>query len=143
MDRDCRCGREMELELRSVIWKRVVEMRHVPVFHCHECGRDELLSSVQPIVKTIVEQSSEPIPEQKRTIDLAQHSEFTDVLLEMAQSEIEADRLPEVIEERVNRLLDLFNVAIKSGDAEWTQSIKDRLNQLSKPANPSSSTYSA
>lgn len=130
MDKDCRCGRTMELELRSVVWKRVVELRHVPVFHCHECGRDELLPLVTPLIKKVIKQRSDLQAKGKLAIDIAEHSDLTDILVEMAQKEIQADRLPEMIQKRIDELLDLFNVAQQSGDHEWLQSIRQRLQHL-------------
>jgi hypothetical protein len=138
MEKECNCGSLMELELRTIMYGRNVEVRHVPVYHCEDCERNELLNHLKPLLKRVVKRmGNEP---KKQKIDFNDFSEYTDVLVQLAKSKKDRSELPKLLDDRVNYLLDLMNVANNSKDPEWRKEIRDRLEQISYELN---STYSA
>jgi YgiT-type zinc finger domain-containing protein len=138
MEKDCNCGGVLELELRTIMYGRYLEVNHVPVYHCDHCGRNELLNGIKPVIKRVIKQFANET--QKRKIYFNDFSEYTDVLVQLSVSKKDKNQFQHLLNDRVNHLLDLMNLAQNVNDLKWYKEIQYRLCQISSEVD---STYSA
>jgi hypothetical protein len=138
MEKQCSCGSIMELELRTIMYGRNVQIHHVPVYHCEVCKRNEVHNRIKPLLKGVIKGIDNEPTKQKLYFD--KFSEFTDVLVQLSKSKKDKSELQKLLDNRVNHLLDLMNVAQNAQDQEWLREIEDRLQQVICVVD---STYSA
>ena len=131
----CKCGHVMELELRTVVYAKKVEIRNVPVFACTDCVSYEVLQPVKPDLKECISKLGEQ-PE-KQDVSFGKQNELADLFHEQLLARPDAtDRemeyhMQQAVNERINLLLDIMGYAQKSGDEEWMEITERRLSQLS------------
>lgn len=131
MEKACSCcGKPMEIFLRTVVVSRQLEIDHVPVYACEECGIYEVFSSVKNHVKVIMEQSQQ-IKDQQ-SIDFAEKNEVAYLLNKAADTEYEHISLEEILNERVNQLLDMLIMARALDNREWMNDLQNRLSQITE-----------
>jgi hypothetical protein len=138
MEKQCRCGGRMELELRTLKFGRETDILHVPVFRCVDCEFHEILSHVKPIFMNLLDRVEHETGPQ--TVYFNEISEYTDVLVKLSKSKRDERELNRCLDERVDQLLDLMNMAHQAQDEKWMGEIKYRLQQVTIS---SPSTYSA
>jgi len=131
----CRCGHVMELELRTVVYAKKVEIRNVPVFACTDCVSYEVLQPVKPDLKECISTLGEqPV---KQDVSFGERNELADLFHEQLLAWPDAPdhemehRMQRAVEERINLLLDIMGYAQKSNDVEWIETTQRRLGQLS------------
>ena len=135
MRKSCRCGHVMELELRTVVYAKKVEIRNVPVFACTDCISYEVLQPVKPDLKECISKLGEQ--PNKQDVLFGEQNELADLFHEQLLARPDAtdqemqDQMQQAVKERINLLLDILGYAQKSGDAEWIETTQRRLAQLS------------
>lgn len=125
----------MELELRTVVYAKKVEIRNVPVFACTDCVSYEVLQPVKPDLKACIRTLGEQPA--KQDVSFGERNELADLFHEQllawpnaTDREME-QRMQRAVEERINLLLDIMGYAQKSNDEEWIETTQRRLGQLS------------
>ena len=131
----CRCGQDMDITLRTIVHARSIEVLHVPVYTCSSCGHSELMPEIKKDVIEIMKDVYNAEASDRTTIYFEERHELASVLKECLESGGYDSDLVQVIEqvlnERVNHLLDIYLLAKTCGDAAWTEDIERRLKQIS------------
>ncbi|MEK5060275.1 hypothetical protein [Paenibacillus sp. FSL H7-0326] len=126
----------MNLELRSVIYAKRVEIRDVPVFSCMTCSTYEVLKPVKPDLIQLI--SSLSPGSEYVSVSFADSNEVAKLITELLEHhpDIDIDTMGKEIEqakqERINLLLDLYQYALSAGDEHWMNDVERRLEQLSQ-----------
>lgn len=121
----------MNLELRTVIFARKVNIHNVPVYHCPDCGRNDVFPGVKDDVGKLVGQlGAKPAP---GIIPFDEVHEWAGVLSQtMSRSgKPRALDIAKATEERIDQLLDLLLIVSSLKDETWKNEIHTRLSQLS------------
>lgn len=134
MDRQCKCGQQLRLELRTILAGNV-QILHVPMRTCEGCSTYDLL----PPVKTILTEYMKDLVKEKRKriISFTEVNEISEVIFEvLSQDEsdcsIEIEKaIKDATNQRINLLLDLFKHAESLQDGSWIENLRHRLGQLS------------
>ncbi len=130
MKKRCRCGHAMIVDLRTVIFSNKVEIENVPVYSCPSCTRSEVCTEVKPeltnLLSTLTQQTT------KRSIPFQDINEFSYVIHKVHQTRCGTNSfaVQQIIDERINDLLDLMIIARSVNDAEWVDKLMNRLNQI-------------
>lgn len=125
----------MNLELRTLIYERKMEIRNVPVLTCFICTESEIPIQVVGDIKKLLNISERGAD--SGSISFTEIHEWADVILQVilnvGDQELEEwDRpLEEARQERINLLLDIYRFASDSGDVHWMNEVEQRLKQLS------------
>ncbi|MNI16085.1 hypothetical protein D3C73_694100 [compost metagenome] len=130
MQKECTCGREMNIRLRTVIYQNKVDIENVPIFSCEACGRSEVVSTVKPVLSSLISNLGRK-PE-KQLLYFHECSELSFLLVQATHKERMNDPLDKIIEERINELLDVLLLAQSLGDLPWMDDIRKRLSQISQ-----------
>ncbi|KIL41206.1 hypothetical protein SD70_09075 [Gordoniibacillus kamchatkensis] len=130
MQKLCKCGTEMTLRLRTVIYQNKVDIENVPVYSCDSCQRSEVLPSVKPELTVLIGRlGSEPGKQQLLFDEL---SEIAYLMRKVSEKEHQAQSVERIVQERINELLDMMLIAKSVGDERWSEEIRARLAQISQ-----------
>ena len=120
----------MPVKLRTVIFSGKVEIDNVPVYTCPSCSRSEVFPEVKPDLTGLIGKLGERPAKQIYLFN--EWNEWADLLVEAYHdcklSDHEAIRRR--TGERIDMLLDLYNIAKSAHDADWMADIHKRLEQL-------------
>jgi hypothetical protein len=126
----CICGSVMEIRLRTVIFSNRVKIENVPVYSCNACDRNIVYPGVKPELSELIRSlGGEPSSEH---IQFNEVNELARLLYEVTQKEKSHIPVEQIVEERVNELLDLLLLAQSLKDETWANSIRDRLSQIAR-----------
>jgi hypothetical protein len=132
LHKQCKCGRDMGIRLRTVIYQSKVEIENVPVFTCEFCNRSEVFPGVkQELTGLIGELGGKP---EKQRLRFDESSELAHLMKVVTDKEHRHQSVDKILEERINELLDLLLLARSLGDEPWMEDIRSRLSQISKHA---------
>ncbi|MFM1654372.1 hypothetical protein ACI7RC_20095 [Brevibacillus sp. B_LB10_24] len=130
MSKKCsRCGGNMRLMLRSVVYRNRVKIRNVPVHVCmsEDCTNSQVVEAIKEDLKKLMNDLGQsPI---RQVIGFDEVSEFSQILVSVADQTEEVD-VTRLMEQRINDLLDLFLLAQSLGDQQWMHDIRNRLTKL-------------
>ncbi|MBD2871494.1 hypothetical protein [Paenibacillus arenilitoris] len=132
MQKRCHCGDIMKMKLRTVIYSGKVEIDNVPIYSCPTCSRSEVFPEVKPDLTGLIAQlGAKP---DKQTFLFNECNEWADLLLEAKaeKQQTDQDAVERLIEQRVNKLLDLYLLAQSLNDEAWITDINKRLEQISR-----------
>lgn len=123
----------MKLEARTVVYRRLLTIDHVPVFHCKACAYCEINSLIKEQLVQLVEQAHTYATSkgEKKTIDFSEHNEIAAMLHNGLTS---SESLQCMFEQRVDELLDLLLLARSLQRSEWIEEMELRLSQLARMA---------
>ncbi|WP_255298498.1 hypothetical protein [Brevibacillus dissolubilis] len=126
-----RCGSDMDLMLRNVVYRNRVKIQNVPVHVCtaDECSYSQVVEIVKDDLKGLMEDLGR-FPK-KQEIGFEGVSEFSNLLVMVADQQDDELTVQQVVGERVDELLDLYLLAKSLGDYHWTGEIRQRLLQIS------------
>lgn len=132
----CRCGQNMSLGFRLVIFENKFQVDRVPILECEECNCYEVLPSFKADVIDLLSQ----LKEQGESVRVyfTEINELADVLYGLSSQAGKMDPtafrvlLEQSCNERINLLLDIYGCAQKMGDTSWMNEIAVRLAPLSK-----------
>ncbi len=130
MQKKCsRCGCEMGIVLRNVVYRSRVKIHNVPVHVClnDDCAHSQVVETVKEELKQLMEDLG-PRPS-KQEIDFHLVSEFSNILV-MAADKYEDVEVKHAVAERINELLDIFLLAQSLGDEKWMNETRRRLTQI-------------
>jgi len=119
----------MAILLRNVVYRGKVKILNVPVHECMDerCAHSQVVEVIKEDLKKLMDDLGQQ--PQRQAIEFEEISEFSHLLVLVAnQQEEEAAR--QVIEERINELLDMFLLAQSLGDTQWMSEIRNRLMQI-------------
>ncbi|CAM3337579.1 MULTISPECIES: hypothetical protein [Brevibacillus] len=129
MQKKCsRCGSDMEVVLRNVVYRKRVRILNVPVHVCvdDECAHSQVVDVVKEDLKSLMEELGQDPARQ--AIEFEEMSELSHLLVLIAN---EGDStVSEALGERVNELLDLFLLAQSLGDEKWMLELRHRLTKI-------------
>lgn len=129
MQKKCsRCGSDMEVVLRNVVYRKRVRILNVPVHVCvdDECAHSQVVDVVKDDLKSLMEELGQDPARQ--AIEFEEMSELSHLLVLIAN---EGDStVSEALGERVNELLDLFLLAQSLGDETWMLELRHRLTKI-------------
>ncbi|EST53115.1 hypothetical protein T458_19745 [Brevibacillus panacihumi W25] len=129
MQKKCsRCGSEMEVVLRNVVYRKRVKILNVPVHVCVDdcCAHSQVVDVVKDDLKDLMTELGQN-PE-RQAIEFEEMSELSNLLVLIANEGDSTVR--EALEGRVNELLDLFLLAQSLGDEKWMLELRHRLTKI-------------
>ncbi|WP_028611160.1 hypothetical protein [Paenibacillus harenae] len=132
MQKRCHCGDIMKMKLRTVIYSGKVEIDNVPIYSCPSCSRSEVFPEVKPDLTGLIAQlGAKP---DKQTFLFNECNEWADLLVEAKaeKQQTDPDAVEQLIEQRINKLLDLYLLAQSLNDEAWITDINKRLEQISR-----------
>lgn len=127
----CTCGESMNLSLRTVIYSGRVEIDNVPVFTCESCHRSEVYSAVKNDLSLLLEQIAGE-DHGTGSIRFEEWSELALLLKKATAKELLEESLADLVEERINELLDLMLIAQSLNDTAWIDETRIRLRQITE-----------
>ncbi|MGG1553212.1 MULTISPECIES: hypothetical protein [Paenibacillus] len=132
MQKICKCGRTMNLRLRTVIYQNKVDIENVPIYSCETCVRSEVVAHVKPeLTGLIAKLGSKP---EKQQLFFHEISEVAFLLLKVTEKEHINDSMEKIVEDRINELLDIMLLAQSLGDEPWAEETRKRLSQITQSA---------
>lgn len=132
MQKRCHCGDIMKMKLRTVIYSGKVEIDNVPIYSCSTCNRSEVFPEVKPDLTGLIAQlGAQP---NKQTFLFNECNEWADLLVEAKADKQQTDQsaVERLIEDRINKLLDLYLLAQTLNDEAWITDLNKRLEQISR-----------
>ncbi|WP_306010660.1 hypothetical protein MHI37_13495 [Paenibacillus sp. FSL H8-0548] len=120
------------MKLRTVIYSGKVEIDNVPIFSCTTCNRSEVFPEVKPDLTGLIAQlGAKP---DKQTFLFNECNEWANLLVEAKADKLKTDEpaFQRLIEQRINKLLDLYLLANSLNDMAWIADIEKRLEQISR-----------
>lgn len=132
LQKRCHCGESMKMKLRTVIYSGKVEIDNVPIYSCSVCNRNEVFPEVKPDLTGLIAQlGAEPT---KQSLLFNECNEWANLLVEAGVHRRQPNGLvlEQLIEERINALLDLLLLAQNLDDLDWVTDINKRLAQISR-----------
>lgn len=127
-----RCGSEMNIMLRNVVYRNRVKIYNVPVHVCgdYECSHSQVVEIIKDDLKQLMKELG-PTPSQQE-IEFEEISELSNLLVYVADQKEASEEaaVRTVVENRVNELLDMFLLAQSLGDEHWLSEIRQRLVQI-------------
>ncbi|WP_211745354.1 hypothetical protein [Paenibacillus sp. Marseille-Q4541] len=136
MRRWCNCKQTMNLELRTVIFAKKIEIKNVPVFSCMSCSTYEVLKPVKAHLTEYLQTIEQPTNYQ--VVMFSEMNEVANLICDLCnrKPELDSDELANVMDaykqERINLLLDVYQCALQMEDKPWMKDIQRRLEQLSQ-----------
>ena len=136
MHRCCDCKQPMNLELRTVIFAKKIEVKNVPVFSCMSCSTYEVLKPVKAHLSEYL--LSIELPVDHQVVIFSEIDEVANLICDLYKRKVEmdSDELGDVVgaykEERINLLLDVYQCALQVNDELWMRDTQRRLEQLSQ-----------
>ncbi|MFD2370857.1 hypothetical protein ACFSO0_13060 [Brevibacillus sp. GCM10020057] len=130
MQKKCsRCGNDMEIVLRNVVYRNRVKIMNVPVLVCVDdcCAHSQVVDVIKDDLKSLMEELGQD-PE-RQAIEFEEMSELSNLLVLIANEGV-GSSVREALGERVNQLLDLFLLAQSLGDEQWMRELRERLTKI-------------
>lgn len=121
------CGEPMHLTLRTLVYNHN-EITNVPVYTCLVCERSEIAARVKPELMKVVKNLTYSASKHQK-VAFQDFSEYSNLLV-MVADETEEKQIEELVEDRINQLLDLLLLAKSLKDEQWVDEISERLRQV-------------
>lgn len=129
MDHTCTCGEAMQLTLRTVIYSGNIEIENVPIYTCEICHRSEVFQAVKGDLTSLIKHISED-EEKLESYRFEDRNELAWLLVKASDEDTWHESVQEIVEERINELLDMMLLAKSLHNDEWVQETRMRLRQL-------------
>jgi hypothetical protein len=128
----CKCGHEMSIGLRTVVYFKIIEIDNVPVFTCAYCNKCEVFQAVKAELAVLISQLGQ-MPCKKKLF-FNEFSELAYLLLMVSKDEFKHIPVDKILDDRINELLDLLLLSHSLHDELWVEDIRKRLIQITKQA---------
>lgn len=129
MEMTCKCGQTMNLQLRTVIYDGKIEIDHVPIYTCEACQRNEVYPAVKEDLTSLIEQLNDE-ENVASPFRFEERNELAWLMLKASDGEKLSDPLRDIIDERINDLLDVMLLAKSLNNEEWLEETRARLRQI-------------
>jgi hypothetical protein len=126
----CSCGHKMSIQLRTVIYRNKIEIEHVPIYTCESCSKSEVIQAVKAELSELIRHLGHS-PD-KQQIYFSDQSELAYLMVLVSNKEYKQFPVDQILNERINELLDLLLLAHSLQDEPWVDDIRKRLAQLTK-----------
>lgn len=131
MQKKCsQCGSNMNVMLRQLVYRHRVNIYNVPVLVCsdEECSHSQVVDGIKgQLVQLVHDLGQNP---NRQEIRFEEMSEFTNLLIMVAEEEEENCNVSKLLDERINDLLDMFLLAQSLGDEKWEGELRQRLLEI-------------
>ncbi|MFS1513321.1 YgiT-type zinc finger protein [Chengkuizengella sp. SCS-71B] len=128
MQKDCKCGSTLNIQLRTVQYSKKVHIKNVPIFSCEECEESEVLLDVKEDLTELIKDIDHS--NTKHQIFFNEINEFAHLLFVSSEKELIHIPIEEIIEQRINELLDILLLAQYLDDTKWVKETEKRLLQI-------------
>jgi hypothetical protein len=118
----------MNIRMRTVIYRSKIEIDNVPIFTCESCSKSEVFQPVKSELTDLINQIGKN-PEKKQFY-FNETSELAFLLMTVSQKEFMHTPVDQILEYRINELLDLLLLARSLQDEQWVKDILKRLSQI-------------
>ncbi|MDP5273318.1 hypothetical protein [Chengkuizengella axinellae] len=129
MQKECKCKNIMSVQLRTVKYSKKIKIKNVPIYSCEECKASEILLDVKEELTELIKKIGHSISEE--VIYFNDMNEFAHLLYVSSDHESLDVPIDNIIEQRVNELLDMLLLAQSLNDSKWVQETEKRLLQIS------------
>lgn len=136
MNKSCSCNGIMTIHMHTLIYSTKVKITGVPVYTCCECSRYEPVPCIKRDLGKLINELAET--SERRSFSFTERNEWANVLKETFAgfatgdvSDLEESVLS-AIQERIDLLLDIYQLANDCSDEDWMKEIARRLSQLSQ-----------
>jgi hypothetical protein len=130
MQKECKCGNTMNIRLRTVIYSNKVEIENVPIYTCDICSSSEIFSGIKDDLTGLIDKLGEQ--PHKQLLLFEDVNEFAHLMYKVSDKDQLERPIEEIIEDRINQLLDLLLLAQSVNDSAWMEDIQSRLFQITK-----------
>jgi len=121
----------MTLQLRTVIYSGFIEIVNVPILTCRSCYRSVVYDAVKSDLTSLIERLSHtdgtPVE-----IRFDERNELAFLLMKATDKELLHESLRDIVEERINELLDIMLLAQSLQNQEWIEETRGRLKQITE-----------
>jgi len=129
MEKLCACGKHVSIQLCTVIFQNKINIENVPVYSCEHCGRNDVHPAVKADLKDLIARC-ESDSDDDVFVSFHEVSEVSYFCMQMMEQGESPKTMRELIDDRINELLDTFILARSLSDRNWTDDIHKRLLQL-------------
>jgi YgiT-type zinc finger domain-containing protein len=126
--KECECGQLMNIRLRTVIFQNKIEIENVPVYSCEACSRSEVYPPVKRELTGLIGRLEET--EDRQLLQFDEMCELAHLFRRITDPESEYLSIGQIVELRINELLDLLLIAQSLDDRAWQEDIRFRLSQI-------------
>ncbi|WP_442603856.1 hypothetical protein [Paenibacillus sp. KN14-4R] len=130
MEKNCLCGNQIHIALRTIVFQSKLEIQNVPVYSCKHCGSNEVYPIIKEELKSIINQYVEN--DEISKIYFEDKSEIVALLLKHNELPVSIDAFRQLMDERTNELLDMLLLAQSLQDTDWIANIHLRLTQINE-----------
>jgi len=127
----CTCGEQMTLQLRTVIYSGTIEIVNVPILTCQTCYRSVVYDAVKGDLTSLIEQISR-VDGTPAEIRFDERNELAFLLTKATDKELLHESLRDIVEERINELLDIMLLAQSLQNQQWIEETRGRLKQITE-----------
>jgi hypothetical protein len=132
LSKQCKCGQNMNIRLRTVFYQNKVEIENVPVYSCEACNRNEVFPEVKPDLTGLIKQLGHQPGKQR--LHFNELSELAHLIMKVTDKKQNQYPIELILIERINELLDLLLLARSLEDPVWVEDIRKRLTQITNHA---------
>jgi hypothetical protein len=130
MQKSCRCGNDMQIFVRTVIYQKKIHIESVPIWSCISCGHNEVISYLKDDLVQLMKQFT--CINQKQCIPFVEWSENARLFLQVSHMAHNQHLVNDMIDQRIDELLDDFLIAKSDRDNLKLTDLKRRLTQISQ-----------
>ncbi|NDI33517.1 YgiT-type zinc finger protein [Chengkuizengella sediminis] len=127
MQKECKCGNTLSIQLRTVKYSKKVHIKNVPIFSCEKCEESEVLLDVKEDLTELIQKIH---TYSKNQIFFNEINEFAHLLFVSSEKELIHIPIEDIIEQRINELLDILLLAQSLDDIKWVKETEKRLLQI-------------
>nr|WP_144933604.1 hypothetical protein [Aneurinibacillus sp. XH2] len=128
MQKLCICGETMAVHLRTVIYQKKIEIDHVPVYTCPGCSASEVYPDVKNDLTDLIS-AYDAYPGRLR-LNFEETSELAYLIKKAADREYWNEPVQQIIDGRINELLDMLLLAQSLEDNHWAEQVRKKLGQI-------------
>jgi len=121
----------MTLQLRTVIYSGTIEIVNVPILTCQTCYRSVVYDAVKGDLTSLIEQISR-VDGTPAEIRFDERNELAFLLTKATDKELLHESLRDIVEERINELLDIMLLAQSLQNQQWIEETRGRLKQITE-----------
>lgn len=128
MQKMCKCGKSMQIHLRTIVYSNKIEIMNVPIFTCDDCHSSEVFHSIKGHITEMIEKMGNPT--EKQTLMFNDVNELAHLMYKASDRELLDIPLEMIVEDRINELLDLLILARSIEDDLWVEEVQQKLIQI-------------